>query len=267
MRSIARTVGYVVLVGVKSGQRHTDKVHKVVAGKGHGQRKRTQHDYKAEHVDTKCMHQLHNHRRCHKRTEHQHAGICAYPTAHILAYERRVAQSLYENEVGKERKRHSSKQSHGVAQTFLVVKREDNARHPLHHQSGYEGYGHAYEYGNDYAQSLVAVEQVRETERRVAGHLEHGHHNRCTQQFEHERHRGRSGHAQRVEHIEHNHVGHHYGQEYHHYLVKREVGWMHNAMSGHIHHARAHHRTYQYAERSHYQHRAELGYFGANGRV
>ena len=104
---------------------------------------------------------------------------------------------------------------------LLIIEREDDSRNPLHHDTEEKRYRDTHEYGDDYAKSLVCIEQVSVAQRAVAYHLYGGKHKRSAQQLEHERHGGGCRHAQSVEHVEDYHVRHHHRKEYGHHLVER----------------------------------------------
>ena len=137
----------------------------------------------------------------------------------------------------------------------------------MHNHTEEEGDSHTHEDGDNHAQRLVRVKQVGKAERRVGCNLDSCKDERTAKQFEHERNGSRGRHAERVEHVEHDNVCNHYGKEDGHYVIEREIGRLHNAVSCHVHHTRGHYSANCHTCRSNDKHRAELRHLSSDGAV
>ena len=117
-----------VIIRVKSCHGHTDKVHKVVTCKSHGKGKGAHENHHFEHIDTPPVKPLHQQRRTYKGGTQQQRGVVADPLTGGSADERRLAQALDKNEIGKQGEGNTSKHGNGVAQMALVGKGEHHTR-------------------------------------------------------------------------------------------------------------------------------------------
>lgn len=264
---LAVGVGREVLVGVEAGQRHADEVDEVVAGKGHGEAKRAHEDGKLEDVDAEQVERLHRDGRDEEGAEQQPVGVVLDVVAHVLGQVGALAHALHEDEVGEGREGDAAEDGDAIAAVLRIVEGEDDAAQPHHHHTDDKGDGHRDEDGDDHLQGLVRVEQVGVFQRGVAHHLEQREHRRAAQQLEDERDRGGGGHAERVESVEHDDVRHHHGQHDGHHLVEGIVGRHHDAVAGHVHHARGHHGAEHHAHRGNDEDGAKRRHAGADGRL
>ena len=187
------------------------------------------------------MEHAHQHRGDSADGEQQHGDVHANPGSHALRDIGRTTHSLEEDEVSQSGEGDAAKERHSHQAATGLTEGEHQASYPLHSHTEDEGYSHRHEDGKDNAQRLVCIEQIIDLQTAVAHHLDSGEDGSGSQELEYQRHGGRGGHAERVEHVEHDHIGHHHRQKNHHHLAHGIVVGHHDAMACHIHHARRHH--------------------------
>ena len=192
----AMGVGHIVLIRRQTGQRHTDEVHKVVAGKGHGKTKGAHEHDKPEDVDVAQMENFHDDGGTNEGIKQEQVDVAVDIVAHVLTDIGTVAHAFHEDEVSQYGEGDTAEDGDGVAAVLFVVEREDDTADPHHYHAHNKGDGHTDEDGDDHAQGLVGVEQHAVIETGVAHDLQRGDHKRTAKKFEDQRHGRRGGHTQ-----------------------------------------------------------------------
>ena len=188
-------VGGIVLIGSQTGQGHTDEVHKVVAGKGHGKTKGAHEHDKLEDVDTAQMEYFHDDGGTNEGIKQEQVDVVVDIVAHVLTDIGTVAHAFHEDEVSQYGEGDTAEDGDGVAAVLLVVEREDDTADPHHDHTDDERDGHTDEDGDDHAQGLVGVEQHAIVEAGVTHDLQCGDHKRAAEELKDQRHGGRRGHS------------------------------------------------------------------------
>ena len=173
-------------------------------------------------------------------SQYEHV-VASDPSLELGSHDRKVLDSFQQHEIDYRSAGNTTEQSDFPLQLAFIFEGEQQASEKLHDCSEYEGNSYRKEYAEDNRQCLFGVEQVAHVECIVGGsHLEQRDHESGAQKLEHKRDRGRGRHAQRIEDIEQDDVGHHHRHEDCYNIVEREVFRPEDAMSRHIHHAVAH---------------------------
>ena len=178
-------IRHIVVIRVKSGEWHADKVHKVVTRKRHGEGKRTNKYHDLEDIHPKSIENLHHYSRDGKRSHNQHLHISVYPLPRIVRDIGRLAQPFQQDEVGQYSEGNTAEHARGIARMTFVIECEDYARQPHYDDAEEEGDSHRHEDGDNHAQCLVGVEQVGKRKRRVGKDLHRSEHKRTAEQLEH----------------------------------------------------------------------------------
>ena len=177
-------VGGIVLIGSQTGQRHTDEVHKVVTGKGHGKTEGAHEHDKLEDVNAAQMQDFHDDGRANECIDQQQVDVAVDIVAHALTDVGTVADTFHKDEVGQHGERDATENGDGVAAVLLVVECEDHTADPHHNHADDKRDRHAHKDGDDHAQGLVGVEQHAIVKARVAHDLQCRNHERATEELE-----------------------------------------------------------------------------------
>ena len=199
------------MVRRETGERHTDEVDEVVAGKSHRQAEGTHQDGELEDVDAAEVEELHHDGRHHEGDDEEHSDVVADIVAPLSRQVRTLAQALHEDEVGEGGEGDATEDGDGVAAVLLIIEGEYDTRDPHHDDAEEEGDGNGCEDTDDHLQCLVAIEQHAVVEAWVAPHLQGGEDEGTAEQLKHQGHGGGGRHTERVEHVQDDDVGHHDG--------------------------------------------------------
>ncbi len=224
----------------KAGQRSTYEVHKVVAGKGHGQGEGTEEHHKLEDVDLEEMEEFHEHGEHHKAaTEYgQTMGVDPVGGPPDGGEERGLAESAHEEKVEDGGDAQSAKDGYAVAKVLLIMERKYHTGYPHDNESYHEGDGHGKENADNHGEGLVGVDEVG-IRVSAAYYLRHGESRATAHEAENHRHSGGCGHTERVEDVEQDDVRGGHTKEDAHHIVERIIMGVEDAMTGNVHHASA----------------------------
>ena len=95
-----------------------------------------------------------------------------YPLLVFSGHERTLLQALYQHEVDDGCDSDTPEDGDAVFHVLLVVESEHHTCQPLHQDAEEEGDGHGQEYTHDDGQCLIGIDEVAETQRVAAVHLD-----------------------------------------------------------------------------------------------
>ena len=219
-----------------TGERHTDKVHQVVAGKGEGKGESSQeHDY-LEHIYFAPMQHLHQYGKEYEETADKHGGVVLYPVLVFRCHERAVLQAFYQHEVDDGSSRDTAEDTDAVLHLPGVVEGKDYTRQPLYQHTEEESDGYRHEYSHDDGQCLVGVDKVSQSESVAAVHFDKREGERTAQQFKDHGHGSGCRHSHGVEYIQQHHVRQHHSQQDTHDFREIEMLRLVDTVAGDVHH-------------------------------
>ena len=164
--------------------------------------------------------------------------MAVYHISEVAIHERASLQPLYQHEVEDGGGCHAAEQGDEVFHVLPIVEGEDQSGDVLHHHTEEEGYCHGEEYRQYDGERLVGVEQLSQLQCPAgACYLDNGNGNGAPQELEHQGDGCGSRHAERVEHVQEDHVREHHGKQYAHYLREIELRRLVDAVTRYVHHA------------------------------
>lgn len=212
------------------------------------------------------MQHLHQQGEAHQAAAGDQGAVGGDPRLGPGGHERRVLDALDQHEVDDRSRCDTPEQADRPLEPLPVAERKDQTGEPLHDHTEKEGNRHREEDAHDDRKGLLRIEVIGEVHAFGPGHLHQREGKRTAQQLEYHRYGGRGRQAQRVEHVEHEHVGDHHGQEDADKLLKEELLGTEDSVAGNLHHAVGHQRSAKNA-RGRDPHDHTVGrHLGADGR-
>src|SRR5690606_32889802 len=99
------------------------------------------------------------------------------------------------------------------------------------------------------------------------GYFNKGHGYGSPQKFKNNGYRGGSGHPYRIEEIQQQDIGNHYGHENDHDFAEHELSWVKDSLSGYLHHTTGKNGTYGNTQTGHDHNGLERNGLGPNGGI
>lgn len=285
---VARAVEGVVAVSVETREGYADKVNEVIAGKSHGEGKGAEEHDKLEYRHAQSAQRGHNQTEHGKASAEDEPGVVGNVGFEFGRHDGGTFQAVDEEEPDDARhgdagedayfQRAATQTAHtslgiGGPAVDAIGKGEDHAGYPLHDGAQHEGDGHAQEDAKHNAERLFGVEQIAQGEEASCGvgcagdDLDEGDGKGAAEQLEDHADGGGGGHAEGVEDVEQDDVGHHDGEEHTHHVVEGKILRRHDAVARDVHHTVAHGGTGKDADGCNEDDGAIARHLGADGGV